>query len=118
MKRSLPRLDMFEEPGRRTKRRNDVINSFRLGHGRTLPMGVSKRQALVNRRTRRPLIANDLQLMTRATLEGVSLPSMMDEYAAPYLASGNSRRCWKDWSARFDGDAMFAAHDDCRFESR
>jgi DNA-binding transcriptional LysR family regulator len=48
-------------------------------------------------------IANDLQLMTRATLDGVGLAYLMDEYAAPYLASRALVEVLEDWSARFGG---------------
>jgi DNA-binding transcriptional LysR family regulator len=54
-----------------------------------------------------PLIGNDLQLMTRATLDGVGLAYLMDEYAAPYLASGKLVEVLEDWSAGFGGYFLY-----------
>ena len=55
-------------------------------------MGLCKGKQSVAVALNGPLIANDLQLMTRATLDGAGLAYLMDEYAAPYLAAGETWR--------------------------
>jgi DNA-binding transcriptional LysR family regulator len=54
-----------------------------------------------------PLILDDLHLMTRAALDGVGLAFMMEEYAAPYLASGALMRVLEDWCPPFAGYFLY-----------
>jgi DNA-binding transcriptional LysR family regulator len=54
-----------------------------------------------------PLIVDDLQLMTRAALDGVGLAFMMEEYAAAYLARGELVRVLEDWCPPFAGYFLY-----------
>ena len=54
-----------------------------------------------------PLVLDDLNLMTRAALDGVGLAFMMEGYAAPYLASGALIRVLEDWCQPFAGDLFY-----------
>jgi DNA-binding transcriptional LysR family regulator len=44
-----------------------------------------------------PLIVDDVDLLTRAAIDGVGLAFMSDEHAAPHLASGALARVLEDW---------------------
>jgi DNA-binding transcriptional LysR family regulator len=54
-----------------------------------------------------PVVVDDLHLMTRAALDGAGLAFMMDEYAAPYLASGQLLRVLEDWCPPFAGYFLY-----------
>jgi DNA-binding transcriptional LysR family regulator len=54
-----------------------------------------------------PLVVDDLHLLTRAALDGAGLAFMMDEYAAPYLASGQLVRVLEDWCPPFAGYFLY-----------
>jgi DNA-binding transcriptional LysR family regulator len=81
--------------------------SFRLGTDERYRWEFRKSKQSLTVALDGPLIANDLLLMTRATLDGVGLAYMMDEYAAPYLASGELVEVLEDWSARFGGYFLY-----------
>jgi DNA-binding transcriptional LysR family regulator len=53
------------------------------------------------------LIVDELQLMTRAALDGVGLAFMMEEYAAPYLARGELVRVLEKWCQPFTGYFLY-----------
>ena len=54
-----------------------------------------------------PLIVDNLHLLIRAALDGVGLAFMMEEYAAPYLASGELVRVLEDWCQPFAGYFLY-----------
>jgi DNA-binding transcriptional LysR family regulator len=45
--------------------------------------------------------------MTRAALDGAGLALMMDQYAAPYIASGQLVRVLEDWCPPFAGYFLY-----------
>ena len=50
-----------------------------------------------------PLVVDDVQLLIRAAIDGVGLTFLMEEQAAPYLASGALVRVLEDWCEPFAG---------------
>ena len=50
-----------------------------------------------------PLVVDDVQLLIRAAVDGVGLTFLMEEQAAPYLASGALVRVLEDWCEPFAG---------------
>ena len=53
------------------------------------------------------LIVDDVQLLTRAAIDGVGLAFMSDEHAAPHLASGALVRVLEDWCPPFPGFFLY-----------
>lgn len=54
-----------------------------------------------------PLILDDLNLMTRAALDGIGLAYMSEEHAAQYLASGDLVRVLESWCQPFPGFFLY-----------
>ena len=54
-----------------------------------------------------PLIADDIQLVIRAAIDGVGLAFMSDELAAPHLKSGALVRVLDDWCPPFPGFFLY-----------
>jgi DNA-binding transcriptional LysR family regulator len=54
-----------------------------------------------------PLIVDDVQLLIRAALDGVGLAFLMEQHAAPYLASGELVRVLEDWCPPFAGYFLY-----------
>ena len=54
-----------------------------------------------------PLIVDDLGLVIRAAIDGVGLAYMLEEDAAPHLASGALVRVLEDWCQPFPGFFLY-----------
>jgi DNA-binding transcriptional LysR family regulator len=54
-----------------------------------------------------PLIVDDVELMTRAAIDGVGLAFMSEEHAAPHLASGALVRVLEDWCPPYAGYFLY-----------
>ena len=54
-----------------------------------------------------PLIVDDAAIMIRAAIDGVGLAFMMEEQAAPHLASGALVRVLEDWCPPFAGYFLY-----------
>jgi hypothetical protein len=54
-----------------------------------------------------PLVVDDVPLLIRATVDGVGLTFLMEEQAAPYLASGALVRVLEDWCEPFAGHFLY-----------
>jgi len=54
-----------------------------------------------------PLIVDDVQLLIRAAIDGVGLTFLMEEQAAPFLASGQLVRVLEDWCEPFAGYFLY-----------
>ena len=54
-----------------------------------------------------PLIVDDVQLLIRAALDAVGLAFLMEQHAAPYLASGLLVRVLEDWCPPFAGYFLY-----------
>ena len=54
-----------------------------------------------------PLVVDDVQLLIRAAIDGVGVAFLMEEQAAPYLASGQLIRVLEDWCEPFAGYFLY-----------
>src|SRR4029078_1814623 len=54
-----------------------------------------------------PLIVDDVQLLIRAAVDGAGLAFLMEEHAAPFLASGALTRVLDDWCQPFAGYFLY-----------
>ena len=54
-----------------------------------------------------PLIVDDVQLLIRAAVDGAGLAFLMEEHAAPFLASGALTRVLEDWCQPFAGYFLY-----------
>jgi DNA-binding transcriptional LysR family regulator len=54
-----------------------------------------------------PLLVDDVQLLIRAAVDGVGLAFLMEEQAAPYLATGQLVRVLEDWCEPFAGYFLY-----------
>jgi DNA-binding transcriptional LysR family regulator len=54
-----------------------------------------------------PLVVDDVQLLIRAAIDGVGLTFLMEEHAAPYLATGQLIRVLEDWCEPFAGYFLY-----------
>ena len=54
-----------------------------------------------------PLITTDIDLMMRATLDGVGICYMVESYAAPDIAAGRLVPLLEDWAPRYEGYHVF-----------
>src|SRR2546426_9257548 len=54
-----------------------------------------------------PLIVDDVEIMIRAAIDGVGLAFMLEEHAAPHLASGALVRVLEDWCPPFPGFFLY-----------
>jgi len=54
-----------------------------------------------------PLVVDDVQLLTRAAIDGVGLTFLMEEQAAAYLANGQLVRVLEDWCEPFAGYFLY-----------
>ncbi|MEZ5404581.1 MAG: LysR family transcriptional regulator [Bryobacteraceae bacterium] len=54
-----------------------------------------------------PLILDDLEIVTRAAIDGVGLAFMSEDHAAPHLAGGALMRVLEDWSQPFPGFFLY-----------
>jgi len=54
-----------------------------------------------------PLIVDDVALLIRAAIDGVGLTFLLEEQAAPYLASGLLVRVLEDWCEPFAGYFLY-----------
>ena len=70
---------------------------------RRIPLGFRQGQQLPRRRREGPLIVDDVEILIRAALDGVSLAYMSEERAAPHFASGALVRVLEDWCQPFPG---------------
>ena len=54
-----------------------------------------------------PLIVDDLEIVTRAAIDGVGLAFMSEEHAAPHFETGALLRVLEDWSQPFPGFFLY-----------
>ena len=54
-----------------------------------------------------PLVVNDVELLTRAAVDGVGLTFLLEPHAAPLLASGALVRVLEDWCPPFAGYFLY-----------
>ena len=54
-----------------------------------------------------PLVVNDVEVMTRAAIDGVGLAFTLEDHAAPHLASGALVRVLEDWCPPFAGYFLY-----------
>jgi len=54
-----------------------------------------------------PLILDDVEIMIRAAIDGVGLAFLLEENAAPHLASGALVRVLEDWCPPFPGFFLY-----------
>ena len=54
-----------------------------------------------------PLVVDDVEVMTRAAIDGVGLAFMTEEHASPHLASGVLVRVLEDWCPPFPGYFLY-----------
>lgn len=54
-----------------------------------------------------PLNLDDIELMTRAALDGIGLAFTFEEHVAPHLASGALVRVLEDWCPPFAGFFLY-----------
>jgi DNA-binding transcriptional LysR family regulator len=54
-----------------------------------------------------PLVIDDVELILRATLDGVGISYQLEEHVAELLASGRLVRVLEDWCAPFDGFYLY-----------
>ena len=54
-----------------------------------------------------PLIVDDVEIMIRAAIDGVGLAFLLEENAAPHLASGALVRVLEDWCPPFAGFFLY-----------
>ena len=54
-----------------------------------------------------PLVVDDVEIMTRAVIDGVGLAFMTEEHASPHLASGVLVRVLEDWCPPFPGYFLY-----------
>lgn len=54
-----------------------------------------------------PLIVDDLEIVTRAAIDGVGLAFMAEEHAAPHFAAGALVRVLEDWCQPFPGFFLY-----------
>jgi len=54
-----------------------------------------------------PLVVNDVELLTRAALDGVGLTFLLEPQAAPHVASGALVRVLEDWCPPFAGYFLY-----------
>jgi DNA-binding transcriptional LysR family regulator len=54
-----------------------------------------------------PLIVDDVELLIRAAIDDVGLAFMLEEHAAPHLASGALVRVLEDWCPPFAGYFLY-----------
>ena len=54
-----------------------------------------------------PLIADDVEILISAAIEGVGLAFMLEAHAAPHLASGALVRVMEDWCPPFAGYFLY-----------
>ena len=54
-----------------------------------------------------PLIVDDVEILTRAVIDGVGLGFTLEEHAAPHLASGALVRVLEDWCQPFAGYFLY-----------
>ena len=54
-----------------------------------------------------PLVVDDVEVMTRAAIDGAGLAFMTEEHASPYLASGALVRVLEDWCPPFPGYFLY-----------
>jgi DNA-binding transcriptional LysR family regulator len=54
-----------------------------------------------------PLVVDDVQLLIRAAIDGVGLTFLMEEHAAPFLATGQLVRVLEDWCEPFAGYFLY-----------
>ena len=54
-----------------------------------------------------PLIVDDLDIVTRAAIDGVGLAFMSEEHATPHLATGTLVRVLEDWCQPFPGFFLY-----------
>jgi len=52
-------------------------------------------------------VVDDVQLLIRSAIDGVGLTFLMEEQAAPYLASGHLVRVLEDWCEPFAGYFLY-----------
>jgi DNA-binding transcriptional LysR family regulator len=77
--------------------------NYRHGSGELYRWELDKGDQSVVVAVNRPLITNDIGLLTRAAIDGVGLAFMSEEQAAPHLASGALVRVLEDWCPPFPG---------------
>jgi DNA-binding transcriptional LysR family regulator len=54
-----------------------------------------------------PLVADDVQLLIRAAIDGAGLTFLMEEHAAPYLSNGQLVRVLDGWCEPFAGYFLY-----------
>lgn len=81
--------------------------NFRHGSGETYRWEFDKGKQSLVVGVDGPLIVDDVQLLIRAALDGVGLTFMMEEHAAPFLASGQLVRVLEDWCPPFPGYFLY-----------
>ncbi len=86
--------------------RNPCIN-FRHGDAGLYRWEFEKGRKSLSVAVRGPLIVDDLNLVTRAALDGVGLAYMSEENATPHLANGTLVRVLESWCQSFPGFFLY-----------
>jgi DNA-binding transcriptional LysR family regulator len=81
--------------------------NFRHGSGETYRWEFDKGKQSLAVAVEGPLIVDDVQLLIRAAIDGVGLAFMMEQHAAPSLASGELVRVLEDWCPPFAGYFLY-----------
>lgn len=81
--------------------------NFRHGAGETYRWEFDKGSHSLAVAVDGPLVVDDVQLLIRAAIDGVGLTFLMEEHAAPHLASGQLVRVLEDWCEPFAGYFLY-----------
>jgi DNA-binding transcriptional LysR family regulator len=81
--------------------------NFRHGAGETYRWEFDKGKQSLAVAVDGPLIVDDVQLLIRAAVDDVGLAFLMEEHAAPYLATGQLVRVLEDWCPPFAGYFLY-----------
>jgi DNA-binding transcriptional LysR family regulator len=81
--------------------------NFRHGSGETYRWEFEKGRKSLAVAVDGPLVVDDVQVMIRAAIDGVGLTFMMEEHAAPWLATGQLVRVLDDWCPPFAGYFLY-----------
>ena len=81
--------------------------NFRHGQNETYRWEFDKGKQSLTVAVDGPLVVDEVQLLIRAAVDGVGLTFLMEEQAAPYLASGRLVRVLEDWCEPFAGYFLY-----------
>lgn len=95
----------------RPKSPQDLVNhlciNFRHGSAGVYRWEFEKGKKAVSIAVQGPLIVDDVEIVTRAAVDGVGLAFMSEDHAAPYLASGALVRVLESWCQPFPGFFLY-----------